>query len=108
MSAYLLLLIAVVAEIIGTSALKASQGLSRLYPSLLVTVAYAIAFWTLALTLKSLPVSVVYAIWSGLGILGIALIGVLYYGETFGIWHGLGIALILAGVLLLSYITEAH
>lgn len=108
MNAYLLLLIAVIAEIVGTTALKASYGLSKLYPSLLVATAYSLSFWTMALTLKILPVSIVYAIWSGLGIFGIAIIGVLYYEEAFGLWHFLGMSLIVAGVFILSFITKVH
>jgi small multidrug resistance pump len=108
MNAYLLLFIAVIAEIIGTSALKASYGLSKLKPSLLVAVAYSLSFWTMSLTLKVLPVSIVYAIWAGLGILGIALIGVIYYGESFGIWHFIGMTLIVAGIIILSQLTNAH
>ena len=108
MKAYLLLFVAVITEIIGTSALKASYGLSKLYPSLLVACAYPLSFWTLSLALKTLPVSIVYAIWAGLGIFGIALIGVLYYGESFGLWHFCGMAFILAGVIILTSITIAH
>lgn len=108
MNAYLLLLVAVAAEIVGTSALKASYGLSKLNPSLLVAAAYGLSFWTMSLTLKELPVSVVYAIWSGLGILGIACIGVIYYGESFGLWHFLGMTCIISGILILSMITTAH
>ena len=108
MNPYILLFIAVVAEIVGTSALKASYGLSKLNPTILVTAAYGLAFWTMSLTLKVLPVSIVYAIWSGLGILGIACIGVLYYGESFGWWHFLGMSCIIAGILILSFLTTAH
>lgn len=106
MGAYLFLLVAVIAEIIGTSALKASYGMSKLYPSILVVGAYALAFWTLSLSLKVLPVSIVYAIWSGLGILGIAFIGVFYYSESFGIWHFCGMILIVAGIFILTLITH--
>lgn len=108
MNAYVLLLIAVAAEIVGTSALKASYGLSKLNPSLLVGAAYGLSFWTMSLTLKDLPVSVVYAIWSGLGIFGIACIGVIYYGESFGLWHFVGMTCIISGILILSMVTTAH
>lgn len=108
MSAYIYLIIAVIAEIVGTSALKASYGMTKLYPSLLVVGAYALAFWSLSISLKMLPVSIVYAIWAGLGILGIALIGVFYFKEAFGIWHFLGIALIVVGIGILTQITTAH
>lgn len=106
MNAYVLLIIAVITEIVGTSALKASYGLSKLYPTLLCACSYSLSFWTLSFALKALPVSVVYAIWSGLGVFGIALIGVLYYGEPFGPWHFLGTFLIVSGVFTLMLITN--
>ncbi|MBS0634652.1 MAG: multidrug efflux SMR transporter [Verrucomicrobia bacterium] len=108
MNPYVLLLVAVLAEIIGTTALKASYGMTRLIPASIVVVGYCIAFWTMSLTLKVLPVGVVYAIWCGLGIMGIALIGVFYYGEAFGLWHLLGLLCIIAGVVILSAVTVNH
>lgn len=106
--AYILLLIAILAEIIATSALKASDGFTRLLPSIIVFVGYTIAFYLMSLTLKFLPVGIIYAIWSGLGIVGIALIGVFYYNESFTVWHALGIGLILLGVWILNLMTGAH
>lgn len=106
--AYVYLLIAILAEIMATSALKASEGFTKLFPSIIVAAGYSTAFYLMSLTLKTLPVGVVYAIWSGLGIVGIAMIGVFYYNESFTVWHALGIALILAGVFLLNMITGAH
>ncbi len=106
MNPYCLLLIAIFAEIIGTSALKASHGFSKLAPSLLVLCGYTCSFWLMSITLKTLPVGIVYAIWSGLGILGIAIIGSVYFHETFGVWHLLGTTLIIAGVIILSVVTK--
>lgn len=106
MNPYYLLFIAIIAEIIATSALKASYGLSKLYPSLIVVIGYTISFWLMSITLKTLPVGVVYAIWSGLGILGIAIIGSFYFREVFGLWHLLGTLLIIAGVIILSLVTH--
>lgn len=106
--AYTLLLIAILAEIIATSALKASDGFTRLLPSIIVFIGYTTAFYLMSLTLKFLPVGIVYAIWSGLGIVGIALIGVFYYNESFTVWHALGIGLILLGVWILNLVTGAH
>ena len=108
MNSYLILFFAIIAEIIGTAALKASYGCSKLYPTLTVVAAYGAAFWLMAITLKTLPVSTVYAIWSGLGVLGIALIGVVHFKEFFGIWHLLGTLMIVAGVVLLCLVTEGH
>lgn len=108
MSAYGILFFAVIAEIIATSALKLSNGFSRLYPSLVVIAGYSTAFWLMSVALKTLPVGVLYALWCGLGILGIALIGVFYFKETFGIWHFLGTGLIIAGIAILSLVTEVR
>ena len=74
---YLILALAVLAETIGTAALQASQQFTRPLPSVVVVVAYALAFWLLAISLKTFPVGIAYALWSGLGIVFIALIAVL-------------------------------
>ena len=74
-SAYVLLAVAIVAEVVATSALRASEGFSRLVPSVIVVIGYGISFYLLSLTLKSLPVGVVYAVWSGAGIVLITLVG---------------------------------
>lgn len=103
---YLLLFVAILAEISGTSALKASYGMSRLVPSLIVIGSYSLSFWLMSLALKTLPVGVVYAIWCGLGIVGIAFIGVFYFKESFGIWHLLGTLFIAIGVFILSLVTS--
>lgn len=108
MSAYLLLLLAVVFEVIATSFLKMSDGFTKLIPSIIVTIGYCCAFWLMSITLKALPVGIVYAIWSGLGIVGIAIIGVIYFREIFGIWHFIGTALIVTGVFILSLIAKSH
>ena len=77
MKPWLLLLGAIVAEVIGTSALKASEGFTRLGPTAVVVAGYGLAFWLLSITMRSIPVGVAYAAWSGLGIVLIALAGVL-------------------------------
>ena len=89
---YLLLLLAVVAETIGTSALQASQQFTRPWPSVLVVVAYGISFYLLAQTLAFMPVGVVYALWSGLGIVLIAVIGM---------------AMILGGIVVIHLFSKA-
>lgn len=103
---YLILLLAVVAETIGTSALQASQQFSRLLPSVVVVVAYGVSFWLLSLTLKTLPVGVVYALWSGLGIVLIAIIGYLVFGQKLDWPAVLGIAMILAGILVINLFSK--
>ncbi|SFA78252.1 small multidrug resistance pump [Poseidonocella pacifica] len=102
MNPYLLLAAAVVAETIGTSALQASQQFSRFWPSALVVVAYGIAFYLLGLTLRSIPVGIAYALWSGFGILCIALIGLIVFGQRLD-WPALvGMALIVAGIAVIQ------
>jgi small multidrug resistance pump len=104
---WLLLFVAIVSEVAATSALKASQGFTRLVPSLIVVVGYAAAFYFLSLTLKSIPVAVAYAIWSGVGILLVTLVGVFLFRQTLDVPAILGIALILGGVVLLCGVSKA-
>ncbi|MBU2962291.1 QacE family quaternary ammonium compound efflux SMR transporter [Citreicella sp. C3M06] len=99
---YLILAIAVLAETIGTSALQASQQFSRLGPSALSVVAYAIAIYLLSMALKFMPVGVAYAIWSGLGIVLIAVIGFIAFGQRLDLPAVAGIGLILAGILVIN------
>lgn len=106
MKAYLFLLIAIAGEVIGTSALKASDGMTKMIPSIVVVIGYAMTFYTLSIALKSLPVGVVYAIWSGLGIVSIVIIGICLFNECFTWMHFLGTSLILAGVLVLMLLTS--
>ena len=98
---YLILFLAVAAETVGTSALQASQQFSRLGPSALVVVAYAVSFFLLAWVLKFMPVGVAYAMWSGLGIVFIALIGLAVFGQRLDAPAILGMGLILAGILVI-------
>ena len=107
---WLILGIAIVSEVIATSALKASDGFTRLLPSVIVVVGYGIAFYCLALVLRTLPVGVVYAIWSGVGVALIALVGWLLYGQALDLPAIVGIGLIVAGVAVLNVFskTVAH
>lgn len=97
-SHYIVLFFAVVAETIGTSALNASQQFTRLWPSVLVVVAYAISFYLLSITMRYMPVGVVYALWSGLGIVFIAIIGFAVFGQKLDLPAVIGLALIVAGI----------
>jgi len=99
--AYLYLIAAIVAETIGTTALQASQQFSRLGPSLIVVGAYGVSFYLLALALKTIPVGVAYAIWSGLGIVCIAAIGFAVFGQRLDWPAILGMTLILSGILVI-------
>jgi small multidrug resistance pump len=98
---YLWLVLAIVAETVGTTALQASQQFTRLVPSLLVVAGYGTAFYLLSLVLKIMPVGVVYAVWSGLGVISIAIIGRVVFGQRLDAPALIGIALILAGVLVI-------
>jgi len=102
-----LLAIAIVSEVIGTSAMKASEGFSRLGPSVIVVVGYASAFYFLSLTLKTIPVGVAYAIWSGVGVVLITLIGWVVYGQSLRLPEILGMALIVSGVVVLNLFSDA-
>lgn len=108
MNGYILLFFAVIAEVIATSSLKLSQGFTKLVPSLVVAGGYSIAFWLMSIALKTLPVGVLYALWCGLGILGIALISIFYFQEPFGVWHFLGILFIILGIAILCLVTGIH
>lgn len=99
--AYIYLLFAVVAETIGTTALQASQQFSRFWPSVLVIVAYGVSFYLLSVTLRFMPVGIVYAIWSGLGIMLIAIIGFVVFGQRLD-WPSIaGLILIISGIAII-------
>ncbi|MGE4325426.1 MAG: multidrug efflux SMR transporter [Pseudodonghicola sp.] len=99
---YLYLILAVAAETIGTSALQASQQFSRLMPSILVLVAYTVSFYLLSQVLRVMPVGIVYAIWSGLGIVFIAMIGFVVFGQRLDLPAVLGLGLIIAGIVVIN------
>lgn len=110
MNPWILLGIAILSEIIGTSALKASNGFTRVIPSALVVLGYGGAFWLMSQTLKSLEIGTVYAVWSGVGIVGTAIIGYFVFREGIDLPKGIGIGLIVAGVVILQAFgkTAAH
>ena len=103
---YIYLILAVLAETVGTSALQASQQFSRLWPSVLVVIAYGLSFYLLAYTLKFMPVGIVYALWSGLGILFIAVIGFAVFGQRLDLPAVLGLALIIAGIVVIQVFSD--
>ena len=94
--------VAIVCEVIATSALKASDGFTRLIPSIVVVVGYLVAFYCLSLTLRSIPVGIVYALWSGVGIVLISVVGWLLFGQTLSPVAMLGMAFITVGVVILN------
>jgi small multidrug resistance pump len=103
---WLYLLIAIVAEVAGTSALKASQGFTVLLPSVLVVVGYGAAFYFLSLTLSSISVGVAYALWSGIGIVLISAVGWLWFGQALDAAAMVGIAFIIAGVGIINFFSN--
>jgi small multidrug resistance pump len=107
MRAWTYLAIAIVAEVVATSALKAAAGFTRPGPSAVVVVGYGIAFYFLSLTLQSIPVGVTYAIWSGAGIVLITLVAWLWYGQTLDAAALLGLGLIVAGVAVLNVFSKS-
>ncbi|MBT8413227.1 MAG: QacE family quaternary ammonium compound efflux SMR transporter [Boseongicola sp.] len=98
---FVYLIFAVLAETIGTTALQASQQFTKPLPSVVVVVAYGAAFYLLSLTLTVMPVGLVYAIWSGLGIVFIAIIGFVVFGQRLDLPALLGLAMILGGILVI-------
>lgn len=107
---YLYLSVAIVAEVVATSALKASDGFTRLWPSVVVFVGYAIAFFCLSLTLRTMSVGIAYAIWSGVGIVLVSLIAWAWYRQALDAPAIIGMGLIIAGVLTINLFsrTTAH
>lgn len=104
---WLTLAAAVLAETIGTTALQASQQFTRLGPSVVVVLAYALAFYLLAAALKYFPVGIAYAIWSGLGIIFISIIGFVVFQQRLDMPAIIGICLILAGILVINLFSNA-
>jgi multidrug transporter EmrE-like cation transporter len=107
LNAWMTLGVAIVAEVIGTTALKASENFTRLVPSLIVVVGYGVAFYCLSLVLKSVPVGIAYAVWSGLGIVLITAVAWLLYGQRIDLAGLIGMGLIIAGVVVLNVFSKA-
>lgn len=104
---YVYLVIAVVGEVIATTALKSSAGFTNLVPSLVVVAGYAIAFYFLSLTLHAMSVGIAYAIWSGLGIVLVSIIAWVRFGQVLDSAALIGMALILAGVVVINVFSNA-
>jgi small multidrug resistance pump len=106
MIAYAYLAVAIIAEVIATSALRAANGFTVLLPSIITIIGYIVAFFFLSLTLKTMPVGVAYAIWSGLGIIAVSVIAYFLYKQTLDLPAILGMGLILAGVLVINLFSK--
>ena len=105
--AYIYLVVAVIAETIGTTALQASSQFSKLSPSITVVIAYGVAFYFLGLTLKFIPVGIAYALWSGLGIVFIAIIGLVVFGQKLDLAAIAGMGLIMAGIAVINLLSNS-
>lgn len=99
---WLFLGIAIVSEVVATSSLKASEGFTRLVPSVIVVLGYGSAFYCLSLTLRTIPVGIAYAVWSGVGVVLISIAGWVIYGQKLDLAAIAGIALISIGVVVLN------
>ena len=104
---YFYLTIAILSEVIATSALKASDGFSKLIPSLIVVIGFSVAFYCLSLVLKTIPIGVAYAIWSGLGIVLISIVGFVLFGQKLDWAAIVGIVLIVSGVVVMNVFSNA-
>lgn len=103
---YLYLFLAITSEVIGTTALKATEGFTKFWPSLTVIVGYALSFYFLALVLQWIPVSIAYSIWAGLGIVLIALAGMVVYRQIPDLPAILGMGLIISGVVVIHLFSK--
>ena len=110
MSNYLFLAIAIISEVIATSALKSSSGFTKLVPSVIVVTGCAAAFYFLSITLKTIPVGIAYAVWSGLGVVLVTAVAWVLHGQKLDSWGFVGIGLIVSGVAVLNLLskTSAH
>ncbi len=106
MQHWIFLALAIISEVIATSFLKAAEGFTRLWPSLVVVIGYLLAFYLLSLTLRTIPVGVAYAIWSGVGIVLIALSGWLFLGQSLDLPALIGLALIIVGVVVINFFSN--
>lgn len=106
MKNWLILFIAIVAEVIATSALKSSEGFTKPIASIVVVLGYMIAFYCLSLTLKTIPVGIAYAVWSGVGIVLITTVAWFVFDQKLDVWGIIGIALIMSGVLVLNLLSK--
>jgi len=105
--AYIYLAVAILAEVIATSALKASEGFTRWWPTVITVLGYAIAFYCLSLTLRVLPTGVAYAIWSGVGIVLISVVGWMVFKQSLDWPAIIGMGLIVAGVVVINVFSSS-
>ncbi len=104
---YLYLGLAIICEVIATTALKSADGFTRLQPSLIVAVGYFAAFYMLSLALRSIPIGIAYAIWSGAGIVLISIVALLVHGQKLDVPALIGMGLIVVGVGVIQLFSRA-
>ena len=107
MNKWMLLGLAILSEVVATSSLKSTEGFTKLVPSVIVIVGYCAAFYFLSMTLDTIPIGIAYAVWSGVGIAGIALISVLFLDQRLDGAALIGMGLIVAGVVVLRVFSDA-
>lgn len=107
MKSWIFLCAAIIFEVVATASLKSSEGFTKFTPSLLVVFGYGMAFYFLSLTLKSIPIGVAYAVWSGLGIVLISLVAWLLHGQRLDLWGLVGMTLIISGIVVLNLLSKA-
>lgn len=107
MNKWLILGVAIVAETIATTAMKSSDSFTKLTPSIIVIIGYCVAFYFLSLTLRSIPVGIAYAVWSGVGIVLITITGWLFFGQKLDFPALIGIGLIISGVIIMNVFSSS-
>lgn len=107
MKTFIILFFAILSEVIATSSLKFSEGFTKPIPSIIVAVGYGLSFYLLSIALKSMPIGVAYAIWSGVGLILTVIAGIILWKETLDWARVLGIILILAGIVLINVFSKA-
>ncbi|TCI22546.1 multidrug efflux SMR transporter [Exiguobacterium sp. SL-9] len=102
MKGYLLLLVSISFEVLGTSMLKLSDGFTNLWPSVILLVSFAVSFTLMGFVLKTIPLSIAYSVWAGLGTVATGLIGVFVYGEVLSTVNSIGLIVIVLGVIVMN------
>lgn len=106
MKTFIILFFAILSEVIATSSLKFSEGFTKPIPSVIVAIGYGLSFYLLSIALKSMPIGVAYAIWSGIGLILTVIAGIVLWKETLDWARVLGIILILAGIVLINVFSK--
>jgi|TARA_A100000171_G_C2139707_1_gene153899 multidrug transporter EmrE-like cation transporter len=107
MNNWIFLFIAVLGEVVATTSLKLSEGFTQVVPSIIVVIGYAVAFYALSLTLKAIPLGIAYAVWSGLGIVLVSIIGWFVFAQKLDAWAIIGMSLIVCGVVVLNVLSKS-